>query len=429
MPDAPSASPTPTPTPEPKAELSPTATVDPAAASAPVGGDDAALEASFSIADTAPAKPAPKVEAAPVEAAKPAEVKPEEKAAAELKVEEKSAAPVEEPERFASNKEMRQELARRKAAIAERDTNLSKLAVERDQFRSKVEELSKAVTAGDAKVLSEQLAASEKRIETLQTKLTEYDYRNSKEYEQNFQQRWNRTAQRALADVSKLPITHTDENGTVTQSAATAAHLERIVALNDPVAAQDLAEEWFGKRAPLVMMHYNALRQIQEESQAAIEQHKTGYAEKQKTTQAEQVRQTEFAREAFNKYSEELTAGRADLFTPAKDDAEHADTIQKAIAAVDGGLAARQDMPLDKRVKFDALLRHHAISSLIQEKLRTKDQATLKASTERIAELEAQIKELRGSGPGPAKREGDGAKVEADIIGGDDSALKKAFGE
>lgn len=364
-------------------------------------------------------KPEAKVEPKPEE--KKIEAKPEDKK--EAKVEPKPEDKKEPGEHFASNKEMRNELDRRKQVIAAKDGEVAKLTTELTTLRARVEELSKNGGV-DSKAIAEELAAERKRTSDLQAKLSEYDFRNDPQYEQQFVQKWNRASQRAIAVVNKLRIV--DANGDPTDQTATISHLERLIPM-DHVAALDQAEVWFGKRAPLVMQHVNELKALQEEEAAAVANHRATYTEKQQQTKAKQEQEKQFAQEAYERITTDLMDARPDLFKPAEGDAEHAEVIQQASDAIDRSLANRANLPIDKRVKLDAMIRTHAISNMVNDKLRARAEAKLKTSEERIAELEKTIIELRGSGPGPAKDLGGEGKGEAEVIGGDDEQLRKAF--
>ena len=365
-----------------------------------MGGDDSLLEKAFGDKEATKAEDK-KVEPAPDDKAKEvpkADEKKVEDKKPDEKVEDKKP---EEPEQInlKNPRDARQAIERRDKTISTLQSERDTAANELKKFQARVAEL-EGKGSGDAKVLTEQLAAEQKRAKELEGRLAEKDYAEDPTFKEKFVEPYRRTVMRAIKDVEELVTT--DAEGK--ERKGTRADFEQLLAL--PLgAARRLARETFGEDAGTVLRHIERLNEIKEDSQAALDAHRQGYEGKRTAEQAEQTKQRELLATSWKLVNDDFA--KKPEFAPGEDAEENA-SLQKGYEFVDVGYSNQAKMTMNQRLIFDATMRHRVALSHRLEHQVGKLKSQIEAVSKEKSELEQTVKELRDSAPGPGKKAGGG---------------------
>lgn len=383
-PAAPAPAPAPAPTPAPAAPSAPKSTLD-------------AFDDQFADLDAAPAAPEPK----PAPAAKPEPGKPAAKPAAAAQKPDPAAEPEPpnidegfEPPAAGKPNDIR--------AWALRQGKRAKKALEEaTQLRERVQQLESAgPAAGDHKVLAEQLAQANKRIEEYEQTVRLTKYERSSEYKEKWEVPYKRAVDRAYRDVGELLVTVREPNPNdpdhpiERERQATKADFDAV--FQQPLgAATKLAKQLFGDSYTLVLQHREKIRELQEGAYAAVEEYRKKGAEQENQTEAQSKQEQAYIETAWQKANESMRAKGAEFFDERPDDAEGNELLQKGMAHADLAFDAdaKSRFPLPQQIAIDARVRNWAGSFLRNRR----DIMQLKAQ---LAEANATIEQLRGSGPG-----------------------------
>jgi len=346
----------------------------------PVADDEIPAEVPEKPAE---AKPAEK----PPEAAKPADAKPPEKPA--------DGKP---PSGWAKFREAEKQLA--------------VLTTERDALRKEVADIRANPNVirehPEFKAIATKAEAYEKQIAELQDHMRFVDYTKSQEYVEQYQKPYEEAFQRAAKDAMDLRVT--SEDGT--KRNVTEAEFLNILRMPNNGDAIEAAEALFGEGSPKaanILERRNQVISAYEKMTAAQQKYQKEGAERFKAEQAKHQQQQRFLQEQSiaqaNKFREMVANGEKlekmkDVFVAADGDAEGATMLQQhrheADRAFAGGAPlAEGETPWTPQ----ELLAKHAV-------MRNRAGAfpytvrQLRKATARIAELEKQVAQYKGSEPG-----------------------------
>lgn len=288
-------------------------------------------------------------------------------------------------------------------------------------------ELEKAKTAKPAEdpekaTLVESLSAKDKRIKELEDSLRYADYQQTDEYKTKYEKPFVQAyaAGRAKATALKVRVGRKlDAEGNViepgTTRQGTAEDFDAIARAGSDDDAAALAEELFGRNAPVVLYHRERVQELGSQAQQAVDDFRKQGSERFKAEteartkqQAEvQKRQTEAA-STFKRLNQEAIERYPHYFKAADDDAKGSELLKKGFALADAGFSGNGDLPPEEMIKVHSALHNKAAAfDYIAYRLKT--------ANSRIKELETQLSELNESTPkgGSPKREGGEVKTKA----------------
>jgi hypothetical protein len=305
----------------------------------------------------------------PVKPAEPAAAKPPEP------VKEPDAQPVKAPE-------LRAAYAKSKARVAELEKQLS-------------ESKAKPVDDTERKTFTEQISTLNKKLEDAMGSLKFADYESSEEYkttyEAPFVEAWNEGVQQ----VTGLSVV-TDE-GT---RKGTPEDFQAIMRESDNERAATMATEMFGSNAFYVLASRRELVKLNNARTKALGEFKSGLAERLKT-EAEKAEKTKTEFEAqriqrittFKKLNEEAQTKYPDLFAPLEGDDEGNKILEKGFKDADLAFHGANGLTPDQVVRLHSAIRNRAAGfGRLTYRLKQRDA--------KIAHLEGQLAEIRGSAPG-----------------------------
>lgn len=240
----------------------------------------------------------------------------------------------------------------------------------------------------------QQHAALQKQHDQLQAELYSRDYKESPEFKDKYQKKWNNIYEKAANEVRSIVVeTKNPETEEVQRRQATVADFEQVRALGaNAVAQQDLAEKLFGKYAGRVLNHINNLSLIEEQASDEIQQHRATYAEKQKQQmEAMQKFGEEFGRTQSTVQSE-LETKYPEYFGKSEDEESNA-AFEKGADFIKTTLEQADTLTIADRATRAAIINRWAASFPRMVYLANKYKTQLE-------EAQKQIADLRGTDPG-----------------------------
>lgn len=274
----------------------------------------------------------------------------------------------------------------------------------------------------DSKLLAEQLASANKRLEEYENEVRLTKYERSQEYKEKWEAPYKKAVDRAYRDVGELLVTVREPNPNdpdhpiERERQATKADFDSV--FQQPLGqATKLARQLFGDAASMVLDHRARIRELQEGAYNAVEEYRTKGLEQEKQNDALTKQQQAYIETAWQKANESMKAKGAEYFDERPDDAEGNELLAKGMAhaelAFDNDALSRY--PLPQQIAIHARVRNWAGAF---PRLR-RDVIQLRAQ---LAEAQRDIEQLRGSGPGkPAPG------VDAQPSAGSKKSLMEAF--
>jgi len=357
-------------------------------------------------------KPAPKPEAAkPAE--KPAEVKPDEAAAnkpPEKPAEKATEKPVEKP----ADKPEEKLTEAQKASPWRMFRDEQKKSEELSKKLSVIEaELAKAKSAPPSPAEDPEKQKLTARLAELEDHMRYVDYTKSSEYQEQYQQPYERTATEAVQRATQLKVT--DENGQ--KRNMTPDEFWAIVHMGDEDDAIEAAGKLFGegsvKAATVIERRNEIIRAHQRAEEAKEKYRKEAGTRAQQTAQQKQAQERQQAEQqakraeqfkSLVKQGEEHEVMKA-FFTAAEGDAEGKEIVEKYRREADRvfGEPAKEGEEVwddDKRLLKLSVARNRAAAFMPLKRQYEQTKA-------RVAELEKQLKEFQDSVPGGGAVKGD----------------------
>lgn len=320
------------------------------------------------------AKPAAKIEVKPD--AKPNEekvvVKPAPAKTDAKNVDVKGEAPQEK-----NFKELRASLDREKtekaAAIKERD------------------ELKARITANAIpKEYEEKLTVRETELKAMRDKLAQKDFTESEEYQTQYYKPYVATWSRAMQSVMGLPATNAEGQ----PQAMTKEDAEYLLSLPEGKMLTEARRVFGDDNITALTMLSTHKQRIQEAYERMMEAKSNGEKITQARIEKEGLEQGERSQRIKNLWqsSNDEIAKSDPLFVPDADDLEGTKLLNEGLAEVDNAFSDNPELTPEKRIAAHAKIR-------FQSGAYGRVVAKLKASDEKISELETELKAYRESEP------------------------------
>lgn len=359
-------------------------------------------------------KAAPKAEAKPV--ATP-EVKADDKAKAETKPAESKKEGEAKPAEAKPQEEHFPDMRAARGAIARRDAQISTIQSERDkalnELTSLKTKLEKGEIGGDAKLMAEQLAEKEQELAQVRGKLAELDYTQSPQFAEKFHKPYAQAKARGAKAVQRLTVTLQDG----TTRPATEQDWEWL-AKKPADQAHEIAKAAFGENYNVAAYHLNRLEEIRDQADAERDEHRATWQKKSKEEMAQTAKERELWGIAKKVAREDLVKQNPD-FQPS-DDEEENKALQSGLDFLDNLEQRMETLTPTERVatEVQAGLKLAAFDrmKIQRDKLKAQLSTITTEKDAKIAELEARIKEMTDSGPGPSRRQGEAGKHEKDWL-------------
>lgn len=263
--------------------------------------------------------------------------------------------------------------------------------------------------------------ALEQRSKDLEAELYSRDYRESPEFAEKYQRRWESSYKSAVQRVNGLTVEDEDkETGEKTARRVTEADFNRV-RMADPAEQFPIAEKLFGRYAYVVMQDINALRSIEESANEEIQnRHKTFHSKRQELVRTLE-KQSEEYRAAHEAIDRELVSKYPGYFGENKENPEITAALQHGLKTVDEAMSAAESMTPAMRAAKAAVIRRWAgaFPSLVLQ---------LKRMETKLKEKDDELAKYRASDPGSG---GDGGGDKPKATNGEDDvdleAMAKRF--
>jgi len=279
-----------------------------------------------------------------------------------------------------------------------------KLLDETKAARAKVEqelaELRKLVPDEAArKAEVERFAEAQKRAQELEEHIRFVDYSKSQEFQDKYQKPYEQAWSKAMRQLTQVMIEGDDGN----PRQVNAQDLQQIV--NLPLGqAQDLADEKFGKFSSAVMLHREKIQDLFDQQSAALDEAKKNGAERDRKRTEEWLRsQGEVRRQISETWTKANEAAVKDervgkFFQQIEGDTEWNQRLGKGFEIVDRAMNENAlDPKLTPEQRVSVIKRHSALrhrAAAFGPLVYRNNQLT-----ERLAKLEAELKQFTGTVP------------------------------
>lgn len=282
---------------------------------------------------------------------------------------------------------------KRRIAPALRD-QLEKVSTEKKQLQESISTLETKIKdyesrGKDSTALAEQLAAREKELETIRGELRAARQEVSPEFKAKWEKPFKQAADYAKSVIEQLIVT--GEDGNTRQ--ATWDDFAQLYNLPYTKAIAG-AQAMFGDASQVVVNHLTELQRLAFQKREALEEEKANWKKRETEDAARSASERQATEDMWGKVTKDIADKKPHLFAPDPKDPEGNELLTEGYKIVDA-----KPETLEQRIIQAANIRHRAAAfpRLIHRLDRAK---------ERVAELEAENAELRGSGPGPTKRTG-----------------------
>lgn len=299
-----------------------------------------------------------------------------------------AAAPEFEPPQVAKPSELRNWAKRMGSRAEQAEQNLVQLKREVNELRSKPGQ------SADTKALTDELAATKKRLDEHERELKVTRYERSGEYKDKYEKPYQNAVNTAYAEVQELLVSvpNPEDPDNPRERAATAADFDEVY--NLPLGpATKLAKAKFGDAAGIVLQHRQAIKGAAKAAVTAIEEHKGKAVEFEQAQTAQQKMFEEGRSRMFNEAKQAIAQKYAALFGERDGDTAWNEALAKGRNMADLAFSDRKDLTPEQSAILDAQV-HARISAF--PGLRAENDK-LKAD---LAARDKEIADLRGSGPG-----------------------------
>lgn len=267
-----------------------------------------------------------------------------------------------------------------KAKIKELEPQVYSLKKELEEARSK---------APDVKPFEEKMSALEKENNSLKEEIQYVNFQKHPDFVTKYKQPYEEAWTKAVGEVTQLSLSTEDGQS----RKATANDLLSLA--NAPLDQIDeLADKWFGKAAPRVIRHVEKIRDLAESQDKVLEEAKKHAGEHEKQIGEHTKKQSEAIGMAYSSTQKELATKYPKYFSPDPEDKPGNELLEKGFAYADSVFSpnANQNLTPEQRVKRLAIIR---AKSANHDRLVTR----LKNASQRIADLESDLKEYEASSP------------------------------
>lgn len=256
------------------------------------------------------------------------------------------------------------------------------------------------VSVKEKEELATRLADIQKRNEELEQEIRFHDYRKSSEFKAKYEQPYNAAWDKAMAELSEVPVTDPE---TGEQRAARAQDILNLV--NLPLgAAKALAKKTFGDFTEEAMSHRKDIRDLFDAQNKALEEARTAGTEREKqiaeqrTAIQSQVESN--VNEHWTKANEGLLADEkyGSLFKPVEGDENINQRLAKGFQLVDRALSENARDPRLTSEQRAAIVKRHAAVRMRAAAFGRLNYE-LNMARDKITALQAELSKYQGSEP------------------------------
>lgn len=384
MPEEINAQPTPTTAVQPTAI--PSANASPVPEN-PLGSANLVAEMDKMLSSPEPEQPdKPAAEEKPAEPA--VAVKEEKKP--EVKVEPKKVEPIKEKDPV--------QLRKRLAEIEEKYKGLEQTSTnEKRELAEKISAFEKRKYLTPEQ--EQQQIALQKKLESTEAELYSRDYKESPEFKEKFEKKWQTAYAAAIEEVGSIAVI--DENGN--ERAATRADFDKVRNAPNGLERRRMAKALFGEDAGVVIDHLNNLNSIQTAANEEISTRRLEFDHKRQEYSERMKQEGGRYQQVMQDTATQLVQKYPEFFGEDKENPEINAQLKSGFEFVDKALSDNGSIPVEDKATRASIIRHWAAAF---PRLIT----TVKSKDAKIAELEKTITDLRGSDPGSG---GDGGVAPA----------------
>jgi hypothetical protein len=253
----------------------------------------------------------------------------------------------------------------------------------------------KPVDDTERKTFIEQISTLKTKLDEASTSLKFADYEQSEEYKSKYQTPFVEAWNEGVQQVAGLTVT-TDEG----VRKGTPDDFQAIMRESDNERAASMATEMFGANSFYVLASRRELVKLNAARVKALGEFKATIADRSKA-EAETAAKTKAEMEAqriqrittFKKLNDEAVSKYPDLFGPLEGDDEGNKILEKGYKDADLAFSGGNGLTPDQVVRLHSAIRNRAAGfGRLTYRLKQRDA--------KIAELEGQLAEIRGSAPG-----------------------------
>lgn len=262
----------------------------------------------------------------------------------------------------------------------------------------------------------ERYDALEKREKALEAELYSRDYRESPEFAEKYQKRWESAYKSAVQRVSGLSVESEDaETGEKTSRRVTESDFNKVRSAA-PEEQFPIAEKLFGRYAYVVMQDINSLRGIEDAANEEIQNRTKTYHSKRQELYGALQKQSEEYQAAHEEIDRALVEKYPGYFGESKEEPEITAALQHGLKTVDEAMSAADTMTPQMRAAKAAVIRRWAgaFPSLVLRLKRA--ESKLKEKDDELAKYRASDPGSGGDGGGAAPKGGENGEEDLDAM-------------
>lgn len=261
----------------------------------------------------------------------------------------------------------------------------------------------------------EAYSRAEQRAKQLEAELYARDYRESPEFKDAYEGKWQRAYANAVDETTAIQVT--DAEGNVRM--ATQADFNRV--LQAPKGQQwIIAKELFGDAAQAVLAHRTNLKQIESDAGEVLMKQRATFEQQKKESALNSQKMGERFTQAHAGVDSSLEQKYPEYFAQDPTDTEANEAQKLGLSLVDDSLKAAENLSVEDRAARSALIRRWAGSFPRMVHVNRKLKAELESAQKTIAKL-------KGSDPGEGGETTPSGKSGKSDDGGGVDALIKEF--
>lgn len=244
------------------------------------------------------------------------------------------------------------------------------------------------------KELEERITRQEKDLEERNKLLTESSYERSDEFKKEHVEKWERTAKRIGADVSRLRVKIVDEAGNETERSANGNDIDELRDLN-PYAQDRKIKEMFGDSAYRVQGYINELDALDRSRKEAVANANVKSEEARRNFEKQNTEYSTEFKTHGDRMNDELVKAHPVYFAPDPTNPEATAALERGLKYVDECALNQSKMSPKDKAETATMIRYLAGAA---PRLMTE----LKQVREQLAAKDEELAKYRKSSPGSA---------------------------
>lgn len=256
----------------------------------------------------------------------------------------------------------------------------------------------------EKQTLVETIEQTKKRVNDLEDELRYANYQRSDEYNTKYSQPIVNAFKAAYEDIGSMEIGEKrDDVGDIIEKGreATPEDFNILLRMNATEAAKT-ARALFGDTAPEVLHHRRKILDLKSQGDSALEEFKAKGSEREAQRLEVQTKQKAELKKLWDNTSREIAEKYGHFFKSVDGDEESNTLLKRGYAVTDYALS-NPNIPPEQVVKMHAMMRHKAAAF---DSVVNRYRKELQSSKERIAELEGEVDQYKGSEPGAGEPRG-----------------------